>query len=144
MEITADNIKLVLALLSGVVLPLVFTYVKDQLAKNNLQNKDQITDITITNLESKFNERLEMLSNKIKSQDDLNRLQEASITAMKEGAVITRERIQQLRQSFEEFQSYQREEIKDVKITLDKTTKAIIQLEVTLKGLANVIEQFKK
>lgn len=84
---------------------------------------------------------IEVLKTAISTQDRINAGQEASITRNREAIITIREQQANMNDRFSEFNAYQREEINGIKTTLNQTSKAIIQLEATLKGLNELIKQ---
>ena len=106
----------------GIISAISVRHAKDALTKNNLLNR-------VINLEN------------------FRKSQEASIESQKSATYKNREEILKLQEKHEnlharisEFQTIQRDEINDIKLIQTESTKAIIQLEATLKGLSSVIK----
>lgn len=156
------ELKGILELAWPVVVIIIGFIIKDAIAKNDLKHKDKATDKEIelinkrleesekrtqdkieeqlASIESKLEDRLRSLSKIMELQEKINQAQEAQITTNKENNIRNREKHQNLAEKVESFTQFISEENRDLKINQTQTTKAIIQLEVTLKGLADIIK----
>jgi len=108
--------------LIGVISAISIRHARDALTKNNLGNRVSNLEVALKNFKTSEDSQV---SNILENRENILKLQE------KHGSLSAR---------IMEFQAIQREEINDIKLIQTDTTKAIVQLEATLKGLSKLIE----
>jgi len=100
---------------------------KDLITKNNLKNK-------VTSLEEY----------KESSIEDMNKIQ-IDIQDLQKDLIGIKRDVQSININITKFESNQREEISEINTTLKENTRAIIQLESTLKTMSDfIINSIKK
>jgi len=126
MNIDILNLSIIASLITfliGIISTITARSLKDALAKNTLSHKADT-------LEKSLQHQIEL----VRSQDVLVRKNTEEILKLQEKQEEFYIRIL-------DYQSNQKDEISDIKMIQGQSTKAIAQLEVTLKGLNELIKK---
>lgn len=129
MEVNLESVKLILAVCGGVIMPIIFRYVKDQLTKNDLKNEDRA-----------IYKEIESIYKSLDFQERTNRTQETSIQNLREKQIKIESDITTLDKQFYQIYKNQEKEINQMQGTLKEITKAVNGLNSTMQGMKQLIE----